>query len=358
MTKNIYFKNFDSIRAIAAMLVLVAHIELHKPEHGLNRFQSIDLIPLGTISVTLFFVLSGFLITYLLISELFINKKVNVKFFYVRRVLKIWPLYFLVLLAGVFIYKFSAPISKWVLAVFFLPNVAYTRYGLPSLIDPIWSIGIEEQFYLLFPLLFLLKDLKKIFQVIFVLCFLLLALRFFAIYMHLDSLKEYLYLARFDCMLIGSLGAFAFHFYKTGNPFFTKLIKVVYTWQVQVLSFGLMIIYLSAGILFKTLIIHQVLAFLFVIILINMGTNPASKINIENKVLNKIGVISYGVYLTHKFTNYIVLQYCHFENIYLENILIYTCSILLSAICAHLLYYNYEIHFINLKKKFSFFIKK
>jgi len=352
--KKIYFKNFDAIRAIAALVVLISHIELHKPDYGLIRFTVLNLIPLGTISVTLFFVLSGFLITYLLISEFNISHKINIKFFYLRRILKIWPLYFMLLLITFLFYKNSVPLSSWLYSIFFLPNIPFAKNALPSIIDPIWSIGIEEQFYLFFPILFFMNNLKKVFKTLFFLFFLLVGLRFFSNILNIEVIRDYLYLGRFDCMLLGSLSAFLFYF----NNEYTNLLKLIYSWQTQLFSYGLLFFYLMVCVLYNVVIIHLVFAFLFAIILINLGTNKKSIIRLESKILSKIGVVSYGIYLTHQFTNYIVLKYIHFNNNYLENIGVYVISIILSIILATVLYYNFEIHFINLKKKFSYFEKE
>lgn len=350
--QKIHFKNFDAIRAIAALLVLVSHLEFQKKDFSIPPFKIINLFPLGGISVTFFFVLSGFLICYLLIVELKKNNVINVKHFYMRRILKIWPLYFLLLLFSFFIYKDRIPYNVWTYCIFFMPHVPFIEGNLPGLLDPIWSIGIEEQFYLFFPLIFFLNDLKKIFIVLAILLTSLVGFKLFLVISNSSFLKDYLYLARFDCMLTGALFAFSYYYYQLNNKFFHSLFSFIYSIPVQIICYISLLLYLGIILTAGAPIVHQVIALLFAIILVNLGTNKQSIFNIENKLLNQIGIISFGLYLIHKFINELILQYIHIPNLWLVNIAIYAGSALLAIVIAHLLYYNYEIKFIKLKKKF------
>jgi len=316
---KIYFKNFNAIRAIAAIAVLISHIEADKSSFGLIPFTFLNLVPIGTIAVTLFFVLSGFLITYLLLSEHILYKKINLKHFYLRRILRIWPLYFVVFFVGCCIFYSEISLKAILFSLFFLPNIPFANHELPSLIDPIWSIGIEEQFYI--------------------------------IAYDITILREYFYLARFDCMLIGAIGAFISFNYKKKNPIIISLLKVIYSKLIQFFVYLLIFIYLFICLKYQIPIVHQFFAILFVIMLINLGTNNKSIINLENKFLNRIGVVSYGIYLTHGFTNMIVLKYMQVGNIFIDSLLVIVLSIIFSILLANISYYYFEIFFINLKEK-------
>ncbi|MEI6088545.1 MAG: acyltransferase, partial [Bacteroidota bacterium] len=107
-TKKIYFPNLDGLRSIAVMLVVVWHIEIHKVRFGFKQLYFNDT---GFMGVSIFFVLSGFLIAYILLVEKDLNQKVNFKAFYIRRILRIWPLYFFTLLFGYFIYPQGMSLS-------------------------------------------------------------------------------------------------------------------------------------------------------------------------------------------------------------------------------------------------------
>jgi len=98
--QKVYFPNLNGLRFIAAFLVIIHHVEQFKSilklENYWGKIPFIGII--GKLGVVLFFVLSGFLITYLLLTEEYSFKKISVKKFYMRRVIRIWPLYFLIIL--------------------------------------------------------------------------------------------------------------------------------------------------------------------------------------------------------------------------------------------------------------------
>lgn len=161
-----YFPNLNGLRFIAAALVIIHHIELNKKSYNILTLEYLsDFFYLGKLGVVLFFVLSGFLITYLLLLEEEKNNSISIKNFYIKRVLRIWPLYFLILILGVLIlpnFNFFQVegvdyILLWqnitiilLLGVFFLPTLALLIFpDVTSRIGHLWSIGTEELFYLI-----------------------------------------------------------------------------------------------------------------------------------------------------------------------------------------------------------------
>ena len=99
--KNIsIFNGLNSLRFIAALFVLMHHSETIKRKNGLNNLEWLGLFRNGGNAVTFFFVLSGFLITYLLLKEQDNTGEIKIKTFYLKRILRIWPLYFLIVLIG------------------------------------------------------------------------------------------------------------------------------------------------------------------------------------------------------------------------------------------------------------------
>ncbi len=92
---KIYFKNLDGLRFIAALFVILEHTSEYKASMvpGYSNVFKYYFNDLGRYGVNLFFVLSGFLITYLLFTELKKERSISVKKFYARRVLRTWPLY-------------------------------------------------------------------------------------------------------------------------------------------------------------------------------------------------------------------------------------------------------------------------
>ena len=101
MKNKEHLKGLDSLRAIAALIVVWSHIEFIK---GLKNIPQNNFIffPNAHFSVTLFFVLSGFLITFLLVKEFQKYQTISFKDFYIRRILRIWPLYYLIILISYF----------------------------------------------------------------------------------------------------------------------------------------------------------------------------------------------------------------------------------------------------------------
>ena len=168
-----YFRNLDGIRFIGALMVIIHHIEQNKSVFGIrNAWTNSVIQSIGPLGVNLFFTLSGFLITYLLIHEYNSNKAIDIKSFYIRRILRIWPLYFLLIILGFFLLPLVVPAEfnvfnlpnygqRLLLFCTFLPNVSYIVNGTTPFVHQLWSIGVEEQFYLVWPLLILLSPGKK-----------------------------------------------------------------------------------------------------------------------------------------------------------------------------------------------------
>jgi peptidoglycan/LPS O-acetylase OafA/YrhL len=108
----------------------------------------------GRFGVQLFFLLSGYLITSLLLREKEVTGHINVRAFYVRRILRIWPLYFFVLtLAALWPWSGRLPLSYFAGFLLLAGNWIVVLFGVAdSWAIILWSVSIEEQFYLLWPL--------------------------------------------------------------------------------------------------------------------------------------------------------------------------------------------------------------
>jgi peptidoglycan/LPS O-acetylase OafA/YrhL len=180
VVKKIFFNGLNELRAFAALSVIFYHIELFKNRDHIGSLFDISFFSyfigrLGKNGVYLFFVLSGFLITYLLLKEKEKYKTILFKKFYLRRVFRIWPLYFLIIILAFFVFPyievFKIPnqesaswyrmIYEFLLFCFLLPNLASSIRIFPFLpfASHTWSIGVEEQFYLIWPIL--IKKIKN-----------------------------------------------------------------------------------------------------------------------------------------------------------------------------------------------------
>lgn len=141
------YEHLDCLRAVAVMLVVVAHA-------GLG-----NIVPGGS-GVTIFFVISGFIITHLVLKEFDKSSNFSAGGFYYRRFLKLFPPFLAVVLIPTIIYSFFAQIN-WASVsgqVFFYFNWIYMRREDPHVFPGsgvVWSLSIEEQFYIVFALLWI-----------------------------------------------------------------------------------------------------------------------------------------------------------------------------------------------------------
>src|ERR1700739_3380228 len=157
-TQRIYFKNFDILRFIAAYMIVLLHCFFGwKAFFGHPSFITNAISPQlltkselivnnFSFGVDVFFIISGFLITYLLLSENEKAGKVDVIKFYFRRAFRIWPLYFLlILIAPLLTYFFYEQSPEYLYQFFFAGNFDVIRQGTKSVAtDHLWSICIEE----------------------------------------------------------------------------------------------------------------------------------------------------------------------------------------------------------------------
>ena len=152
-----YLPQLDVLRFFAFLGVFVWHI----PPGGLEFFEHHGIVGsagiAGSFGVDLFFALSAYLITTLLLREQTARGAVDVPRFYVRRALRIWPLYFFFIGLALVLSRFVGwlAVKRSYLAAMsaFVGNFAMARWGDDAgYIGPLWSVSIEEQFYLLWPL--------------------------------------------------------------------------------------------------------------------------------------------------------------------------------------------------------------
>jgi peptidoglycan/LPS O-acetylase OafA/YrhL len=160
--RSFYRPELDVLRFFAFLAVFLFHfnrpVELYV-QHGIPRWIAVattSLIEGGVFGVDLFFVLSAYLITELLFREKELCGSLDVRGFYLRRILRIWPLYFFYI--GLALIPAFNPnhVFTWRHAVAYLllaGNWSVIAWGWPvhSIIGPLWTVSIEEQFYLLWP---------------------------------------------------------------------------------------------------------------------------------------------------------------------------------------------------------------
>ncbi len=161
-----YIPSLDGLRALSIIVVIVAHFNFY-----FNNKMVSDVVGGGRIGVHVFFVISGFLITTLLIKEKINKQDINLKNFYLRRVLRILPVaysYIIVLIVLNFCFNIGIKSSFFIHQATFTENFnSFFAWKTKHY----WSLSVEEQFYLIFPFL-----LKKNFKLYIIISFGLLAL--------------------------------------------------------------------------------------------------------------------------------------------------------------------------------------
>jgi peptidoglycan/LPS O-acetylase OafA/YrhL len=157
-----YKPQLDALRAIATLAVMAEHF----PRQELIPWQVFQLGYIGVLGVLLFFVLSGYLITGILLSSRASRFDRALKRFYLRRTLRIFPIYLLTLLI-LFVIGLPSVTGFIFWHALYVSNVLFVLQ--PQVAAPIahlWSLSVEEQFYLVWPLLILVVPYKNLIRVI------------------------------------------------------------------------------------------------------------------------------------------------------------------------------------------------
>jgi len=358
-----YYDNLDLLRFFLAVTVIIYHIPaitltvLH-----VTLFDKLAIFHKGAEAVYCFFTLSGYLITRLLIKEKTAFNDINLKLFYMRRILRIWPVYFLVFIVGMLYYhvvlpklgvatkdNYSIPVAI-LLCVFFLSNVFQKLFATGSILAIMWSIGVEEQFYLVWPVIFKKIKLNNILLLLLALYLVIFLYNFFN---PKSILLEFRFL--FDFMIIGGIASILIdrhHQYATALflklwfriisallfciVFFTSLLSFVQTWNQQTYDLLCGIISIS-----------------FIITLTYL---PSLK---QLKRATYFGKISYSIYMYHMIIVNLVLFIAlklHFAAHFSAAQLFFIINglvITITMIAAHISYKYFESYFLSLKDKFT-----
>lgn len=311
-----YFVNLDVLRFVAAFAVIVFHLgrDLQNffSEYAVfSGFQYISKITdKGALGVNFFFVLSGFLITYLMFWEVKTRNTFSYKNFLMRRTLRIWPLYFLIVLIGFVMFPliFDAyeTSHKGINYMFFLANFDEIKHGtfdsINFLTSP-WSIAVEEQFYVVWGLLGLLflglMKPSKVYLKYAVYALLCVSLVFRWMYWEDARVLYYHTLSVMPDLLYGCLLAI----YWEKNPtFFASLKQVPFKKIMLVYALGFLMILFKNIIFSGSLVIFEryaiALFFCFIIVdqIVNERKIPWAWFHQRALYLGKI---SYGIYMYH-----------------------------------------------------------
>lgn len=354
-----YLPGLHGIRAFAAILVMIAHINAGFEDLGWNYFSDLFKtktsgirVPHGCHEVTIFFTLSGFLITYLLLKEK-VSQKISVRKFYARRILRIWPLYYLYLIIALGTYHlFNEEYNRSLLPyyLFQAANIPMIMATVIPIIGHYWSLAVEEHFYFVFPHIVKLS-IRNMLAILVALTVLILIIKFLLVYITVDK-ASYIYHVisnyRPQAFFIGATGGILFFQQKKSviRLCTLKIVQVV-CWLV----FTLLIIEKFVPVSFFK---DDLLPFATVCIIIGQITAKNKIINLDQPILNHLGKISFGIYVIHPLVIYLTEK--AFGGIPLPSAFhyfgVYLCVFTGTFILAHFSYNYYESYFLKLKTKF------
>ena len=378
-TSKIFFPSLNGLRFIAAFVVIIHHLEQIKLFFGLPslfyRWHFIKIV--GELGVTLFFTLSGFLITYLLLAEKERFGTVFVKAFYIRRILRIWPLYYLIIILGLFVLPhipyFQIPVytegvhyrfgTKVFLYGILFPNVVYNLYDYMPYLAQTWSIGIEEQFYLIWP--WLMKWSRRYLLVLLTIVFSILLITNI-LYLFADHSVDisqastktkmitvayrFFSLLRISCMAIGGIGAY---FLYTDNQ---AVLRLLFQPSMQIVTLISVLSLMFFGVEVP-LVNHEFYALFFIILILNLAANPKSLFNLEFKWLDYLGKISYSIYMWHGIAIIFGLHAARFFNPNLNdgwsNTVYYMVTFVITFMMSAASYEWFEMQFLRFKHLFA-----
>lgn len=298
--QKLYYPSLDGLRGIAILLVICCH-----------NYNFLPYFSFGKVGVDLFFVLSGFLITDILLRTK--NDKGFIQKFFLRRALRIFPLFYLSVLLYFLLTPFIAQFhiqyeyysQHKEMVWLHLLNWLYIFHERPEhtlLFNHNWSLSLEEQFYLVWPfiILFIRNSKHLAVAIVALLCISILS-RFTSWYIlgNCDQNFLFQYMTRIDGLCIGSLAAL----WKFINPATVKrnisrlLLCILcfhgtvwITIRLANLQFPhyYIIGYTSISAIFGVVVWHAV-----------ESKNKVSAMLLQNTVLKKIGQVSYGLYMFH-----------------------------------------------------------
>lgn len=357
MSSKVHLPSLNGIRAIAVLMVLLSHTDQFSSLLGI-RSLNVGGLGLGWKGVVLFFTLSGFLITYLLELEKKEFKKIHFIKFYYRRVLRIWPIYYLIIfltvligliLPDLFIAEKSSLKSLFNF-LFFLGNYEYV-FGLGILsLTPLWSVAVEEQFYIFWPWV-IAKTKNSVFNV-FVFLALYLMVKF-AIQQSNVYWYKFIYISSFSCMAIGAIGALL---YINKSKIVLYLFKPIV--QIVIILIFLCLHFLSVFHFF-TLIEREIFSIIDMLLIINLAFNRKTIFTLEYSFFNRVGIVSYGMYIYHMLIIFLLTKFFTFweikfskDNI-LISILLFIIISFFSFLVAQISYQTIEKKFLSYKGKFA-----
>lgn len=374
MKEKIYFSNLDSLRTIACLIVFSEHVfwnSVKTIDTNSNVLSHILYVIFGNglMGVSFFFTLSGFLITYLILKEIENSGRLNVKAFYVRRTLRIWPLFLVLIMFVFFIFpaiqqmagiEMTNPANK-IYYFTFLSNFDVIRLaneGKMSFLQSgiTWSISIEEQFYIIWPLLFLFVPKKRF---LFIFLGVILVSLIFRVMNFPDEIVLYFHtLGVCADLAVGGLFAYLVLNNNSFRTFFTNMNS---KYRIGLYIVGFLYILFNEYLLnFEYALAFRriISSFFFAFIIVQQSFDTKSWIKMGKfRFLNWAGKYTYGMYLLHPigvlvfelFRSYFNWEISGLGMGFIKSMAVLIVTIVISYLSFHML----EKPFLKLKERFS-----
>ncbi|WP_179415548.1 acyltransferase family protein [Mucilaginibacter sp. E4BP6] len=335
-----HLPGLDGLRGISIIIVVLGHLIW---ADNLKFF-------IGYFGVNIFFVISGFLITTLLLKEKVKTGAVSLKNFYLRRVLKIMPVAYLYLFTLVIlnaIFKLNITNGSFTTAALYLKNIPF-KNSEDWYTGHFWSLSIEEQFYLIFPALLVLYKNKYVFIVISIILLIKIS-EFVAFNSSITESNKLLHYVVFGIVDIFGNGTIEI---LIGSLTSLLLFKQIIKFDRIKIDYWISCIFLVGAFLLDTFFYNNVLSsIVFSVCISFVILNNLYQVNflgklLNNKIIVKIGLLSYSIY---------IWQQLFLKNQPWAHSFKYSNSIILNliglSIVAYLSYYLFEKYFLKLKNK-------
>jgi len=366
---KVHFKGLNSLRFLAAFFVVLGHVPLNQQSVGLPHPNRGTFFFRGAFAVCFFFALSGFLITYLLLDEERRTGDIQVRSFYLRRICRIWPLYFGVVAFGLFFYNVALPLlgipyrvdygltTALLLYTALLPNLMNSLYTVGGILNPSWSIGVEEQFYLLWApaVKRFRRRLPALCWTVFGASLLLFCLAHYRVF-GAHEWKKFVEQLKFHYMAAGALCAW----WLLRRREALLRLPLFASRAVQLLLFGLLLdLYLTSFIPWNWLGEELLQLVLYCWLIVNVAANPANVVPVGARAFDYLGTISYGIYMLHMPAVYAASELFRRTSWWHGSLALYSLGYYLAAfaltfLLAHLSYRYFELPFLRLKdRRFS-----
>jgi len=349
-----YVPQFDGLRGVAVLMVLIGHSGF------LERLPHAGMLEYARFSVDSYFVLSGFLITGILLDSK--GSEHYFRNFYARRAVRIWPLYYLVLFLVFVVEPLFVPAMRttvgsiWLAFAFYVQNLIY-HDAYPFGLAATWSLAVEEQFYITWPLLIFLLKKRTLTIVLFSLFVVSLSLRLAFYFRGAESglVHQYTF-SRLDAITFGSLAALWLR-----SPSCTLV-----RWRTR--SYQLLFVG-TAGTLLARIVLHRnssVVGYTFLGLLYTGLIGLLLVSDIRSSLLGRrfsarwlryMGRISYGIYLLHYplfifWARFINSGSLFPSNPVARNLLAFGGQILIATVAGSISWYLFEGPILRLKERF------